>query len=354
MHLHVFNPSHDEALAAFSPYYYPCCAARETARRFGLLPVLWASPGDYVLADLPLPEAVEAARREGVNVVSLENVSPDISERVDAIIPWGWDPLLVRQLRRAGLSERLLPDESELTEIRRLSGRETTSILLPRLVEDLLQEGFPVSGEARAAYSESEVDEWLKVWEKVMIKARWSCSGRGVFPLTVGESPARNRLRRLLREQGGVGVEPLHDVLFNFALEYEARTDGSIVPLGPSLFTTRPGGSYSTNLVASPSRLEALLAERLFPLLGEGGYELLTEIIGIRLTELLAGRYQGPVGVDLMIINQNGNERLVPCVEVNLRRTMGHAALSLAHRAGTRSEKIALLSSLSLSSAFHF
>ena len=37
------------------------------------------------------------------------------------------------------------------------------------------------------------------------------------------------------------------------------------------------------------------------------------------------GCYQGPFGVDMMI----AEEQLHPCVEINLRRTMGHVALAL-------------------------
>ena len=51
MTLHLFNPSHDEALAANFPYYYPSTIARRLQTEWGLLPVLWAQPGDCVLVD---------------------------------------------------------------------------------------------------------------------------------------------------------------------------------------------------------------------------------------------------------------------------------------------------------------
>ena len=46
--LHVFNPSHDEALAAGTPYYYPSVIARKLASAWALLPALWANKGDVV------------------------------------------------------------------------------------------------------------------------------------------------------------------------------------------------------------------------------------------------------------------------------------------------------------------
>ena len=41
---------------------------------------------------------------------------------------------------------------------------------------------------------------------------------------------------------------------------------------------------------------------------------------------ILEGKYVGPFGVDMMI----AEEKLHPCVEINLRRTMGHVALALS------------------------
>ena len=47
-----------------------------------------------------------------------------------------------------------------------------------------------------------------------------------------------------------------------------------------------------------------------------------------QLPELLKG-YEGPVGVDMMVLH----DRMIhPCVEINLRRTMGHVALNISPR----------------------
>ena len=47
--------------------------------------------------------------------------------------------------------------------------------------------------------------------------------------------------------------------------------------------------------------------------------------------------YSGPFGVDMMIASKNGELELVPCIELNLRRTMGHVALELAKIANPQS-----------------
>jgi hypothetical protein len=54
-------------------------------------------------------------------------------------------------------------------------------------------------------------------------------------------------------------------------------------------------------------------------------------------TSLGLGDYRGPFGVDMMIVRGDGIEKtedgnclLHPCVEINLRRTMGHVALAIS------------------------
>ncbi|MBQ2332508.1 MAG: hypothetical protein II380_00965, partial [Prevotella sp.] len=48
-----------------------------------------------------------------------------------------------------------------------------------------------------------------------------------------------------------------------------------------------------------------------------------------QMKEYLQDTYWGPFGVDMMVVNDESHYRLHPCVELNLRRTMGHVALSL-------------------------
>jgi hypothetical protein len=52
----------------------------------------------------------------------------------------------------------------------------------------------------------------------------------------------------------------------------------------------------------------------------------------LHLQKLLDGNYNGPLGVDLMIIKKEEALRLHPCVEINLRNTMGHIALLINER----------------------
>ena len=58
---------------------------------------------------------------------------------------------------------------------------------------------------------------------------------------------------------------------------------------------------------------------------------LLIDEVGTSCTTLLSGRYTGPFGVDMMVVRHadGAGHSIHPCVELNLRRTMGHVALHL-------------------------
>ena len=45
------------------------------------------------------------------------------------------------------------------------------------------------------------------------------------------------------------------------------------------------------------------------------------------LGQVLCGVYAGPLGIDMMVVRHEGSLLVHPCVEMNLRATMGHVAL---------------------------
>ena len=55
------------------------------------------------------------------------------------------------------------------------------------------------------------------------------------------------------------------------------------------------------------------------------------------LHEVIGHQYTGPFGVDMMILaKSDGNGFLIhPCVEINLRHTMGHVAIEMANASPT-------------------
>lgn len=327
--LHIFNPSHDEALAANDPYYYPSVAARKLAEAWGTLPMVWAAEGDYVL--LP-SENVFVEENKGIRFVTTKDFKPTFWQDIDKVEPWGWDKLLRQQLRKSGAPDHLLPTDVALDAYRMLSSRHTTARLLPML-RQLLGEMSTV-GESFIAKGIDEVSHFVKAHDgQAMAKALWSCSGRGVFVVNASPNAScQGRINKLLREQGGIELQPLHTPVRDFALEFQANSDGTVSYCGLSLFTTTAVGGYTGNLIAPQPQLQAILAAQWS---GAANLQTIANACSEALAEVIQGCYVGPLGIDMMLVRQgDGTIVLNPCIEVNLRRTMGWAALKLQERWG--------------------
>lgn len=334
MILHVFNPSHDEALAARSPYHYPSTIARRLQAEWGALPALWASPGDAVWMPDEAEVPLESEWCRGVRFVHRKDLlKSSFWKAVEGIDPWGWDAVLRQQLRRCGAPEVLLPTDEDLEVWRMLSSRHTTSALLPRLRSALAEAGCKVRtvGQSKVVVSVEEALLLSESWGGAVAKSLWSCSGRGVFRVSASPSVNDvNRLARLVKEQGGVELEPVYTPLLDFALEFEALPSGSVRYVGLSLFSTSQSGAYSANRVASSAELLAELEWR--GGLPSADVSVLASVCESQLSAFIDGRYAGPLGMDMMMVEASGGVMLNPCIEVNLRRTMGHMAHCLAQR----------------------
>jgi hypothetical protein len=141
--------------------------------------------------------------------------------------------------------------------------------------------------------------------------------------------------RNVIASQGSIMAEPYYNKVRDFGMEFEADAEGRIHYLGLSLFHT-VNGAYEGNILATESVKREMIS-RYIPV-------SLLDLVKQRIIERLhLDGYVGPFGIDMMIVKSigNGNHNsqlsivncqlgLHPCVEINLRRTMGHAALALS------------------------
>lgn len=327
MTLHVFNPEHDIALAANLSNFTSPHAGRQLRSDLGFLPALWAEEGDAIWVD-----DVAAAGKQwpGNYVCSLADVN------VTAVAPWGWDRALCAQLRRQGVPADVLPTDEQLERYRQLSHRRTAALLLPQLrVEGTV-------GEAVACSTLDEIAAFQSRHGNIVLKAPWSSSGRGVRFLTkpispIGPispmSPIISWITRTIQTQGCIMAEPKYEKVMDFGMEFEVDEMGQIRYCGLSLFHT-VGSAYVGNLLVTERRKQEVIS-RYIPV-------SLLDDIKERIRHCLSlSDYRGCFGVDMMICasshEQGATESaapylLHPCVEINLRRTMGHVALALHRR----------------------
>ena len=321
MKLHIFNPEHDLALAANLSNYTAPHAGRRLHDDLDFLPALWAAEGDVVLvAD------VDGARKALARVVH-RSCSCFVTKHqlrslpISEVCPWGWDPAIRTFLSRHGIDAHLLPSEATMEAIRRLSHRNTALQLLSKLrVEHTA--GMMWNTDVLA-----DVERLLDEHGRIVVKAPWSSSGRGIRFL---DRPLDDNQRRwvanVLTTQGSIMVEPYYNKVMDLGMEFEADGAGAAHYRGLSLFSTNKA-AYTGNILADEEEKRQRISRYIPVELLDNIKEIICQEAGL----LCKGFYKGPFGVDMMILtgNQNNGFLLHPCVEVNLRRTMGHVALSL-------------------------
>ena len=321
MTLHVFNPEHDLALASGLSNFTAPHAGRRLRADLGYLPALWAGVNDYVLV-----EHVEQARRAYGRLRARVGGSPcrfvDKSQLrnlpIDRVEPWGWDLALRAALIRYGVSPEACSSEAEITDVRKYSHRRYAAEVLR-----LLDWNPPAE-----VSSVEAVEQCLSASPRLVVKAPWSSSGRGVRFIG-GELSDYQRgwLRNIIAQQGSVMVEPFYPKVKDFGMEFEALPDGQIRYLGLSLFDTR-NGAYTGNVIA----LEEDKVEMISHYIPISSIYFIREKVMDALSRVIARHYVGPFGVDMMVLSIPDNQGFLihPCVEINLRRTMGHVAIEMA------------------------
>lgn len=297
----VFNPSHDMALAAHSASYTPPRAIAEMERRMADFPQRWAREGDVVLTDWRVSYA-QLVRQAG---------HPLIPE------PWGWNIPLRRRLLRLGVPAELMPTEDELERWRNYSSR--------RFAANYLHELLPLLPTARLAGREmasfDRAEDFVRQAEPgtYILKPEFSSSGRGHRIVTLPEEAGALRMHHFLADRF------LTDKLLDAALLYYIERDGRVRFLGYSVFHTNARGGYLRQEQLTQDRLREMIVQAVAD---AAEMDDLISAHSQLLSRLLAPHYRGYVGID-MLVARDAHRRPVlhPCLELNLRMTMGIAWL---------------------------
>lgn len=328
MTLHVFNPEHDLALAANLSNFTAPHAGRQLRADLGYIPALWAAKDDMVLVE----NAEDAewryrllVKRPFGHFITKEQIAHLVITDVDV---WGWDLAIRSFLMRQGVARQLLPSDDQMAMIRELSHRRYAQQMLVQL------QGEGVIGEALMTDSPMVVREYLENMGRIVVKAPWSSSGRGVrFLDKEMNKPDVGWISNVIVRQGTVMVEPYYNKVKDFGMEFESDGEGHVSYLGLSLFHTS-NGAYTGNILASEEEKEEMISHYVTVDLLKSVQQEIATFTG----NLYKGKYKGPFGVDMMVVARDDKDGFLlhPCVEINLRRTMGHVALCLTkHLPGT-------------------
>lgn len=337
--IHVFNPEHDIALASNLEHFTAPHAGRQLRNDISFLPALYAHDGDFVVVE-DIDAAESAFRRIKMpNKAKVEFCTmlqlPAVLASIDAgtpfrFSPWGWDLSIRHQFIHAGVPETCLPSKEAISTLRTLSGRQLTTPVLQAIRQGL--ESLTV-GESTCITSPNDFNAHLHRLHNAVAKAPWSSSGRGVRYFLEGKNPdnAFKWVENTIERQGSIMLEPLYNKVKDFGMEFEWHSDGTVTYLGLSLFST-VNGAYTGNILATEQEKRDIMSRYLSPALLDDIVHRLCATLSETFAPLAPHFTSLPFGVDMMIVANDDNNGFLlhPCVEINLRRTMGHVALALS------------------------
>lgn len=319
---HLFFPENDLALASDLSNYTPPRMARATHAAGETLPMWYGRPGDVFICN-------------GVNNSWFNAMSEAFALRTDVFPhrpeeytprPWGWSKATRRRLIAEGFSVDRLPDDAALDAIRSLSHRRSSVI-----IADALAAFLPDFRFTPPAVEAFPVDEALTVIDAFggdcVIKSPWSNAGRGIaFTRGFSENALAQRISDIINAYNSVLIERAFDNICDFAMLFESTDSGDVRYVGLSLFETDKRGAYMRNIVAN----DIILADKIAEFLPENILRPVADSLCAILSDYIGGKYRGPLGIDMLVARTNAGNILNPCVELNLRNTMGHVAHALA------------------------
>ncbi len=378
-YLFTFNPSNDMALAANSLVYLPPRNIMQMEEDLALLPLWWCEEGDYIFT------VTKELWRVGAGY-SLQKIDRDGDGTYRSVVgegvipcPWGWSRSIRAEFARIGVPLSLLPTEDDIERYRSLSSRAFAAEYIHQFLDDADREGWgnllvgrgmrventpgpppphplsPVIGRGvtnALSHAAQSGDASIRMVfppnhgggaggegpeESLIFKTLWSSSGRGVFVYHPDKPFNMKRVEASIRNQGGILVDDFYeDKLLDFALEF-SLTDTDIEFLGYSVFEASESGNYGGNIVASQSYLRDRI---LSTGISEEFFDRVVESSLIHLRTMLLGRYTGVLGIDMLICRHEGQVKLHPCIEINLRRNMGILAIDVYKRLGDNANAI--------------
>jgi len=223
-----------------------------------------------------------------------------------------------------------LPSKEYIDGIRELSSRALAVSTLKKLCEfspDVYQ------GKSFLCTSLEEIQELFSQYPDVMMKQLWSSSGKGLMPIRGNfDVPFQNWCKRSIQMHGGVVLEPRYERTLDFAMEFLSDGEGHVSFHSYSVFLTSEGGHYAGNLLDTDEHLEQYILLH-YGKEDNAVMKNLKEQISLILSESIGKKYEGPFGVDMMLVrNTQGEIRIHPCVEINLRFNMGQFASALSKK----------------------
>ncbi len=338
--IYLFNPTCEYAVANGRASWQPNQLLQKMEEDLSTLPLFFARPHDVVLVkNLPPEEYVEGLKQLGITAprfFRIKDIATDdsfLNAPKNRLLPWGWSPAahhLLEPLKPSCSSAfKASPVSLWKTEYREIYSKKFAISILKTVLKLLPEEKvLPPRLMTEVCTTKNELERLINRWGKLMVKAPWSSSGRGLQPITKTPVVPKvwEKLMGIVNDQGYAIAEPYLDKVLDMALQFRL-SDGKIKFRGISRFLTDHKGQYQGNYLGGwPDAVEPRAS---------GFAESFSDILPPALIHsveksILPSCYEGSFGVDTLIFNSEDNLlRINPCLEINVRQNMGLLSLNI-------------------------
>lgn len=334
--IHYFNPGHETAVLQGTEHYTPPRNVQRMQQELASLPVWYAAPDDYVWAEENPSPRFFTQQPKMLKPLARLITRRELAENGKALpalraTPWGISPDSLRlfsDLKKKHLPSLSVPPWNPV--FTRLTGRQTAAECLEKLRTRLPAEELPAP--PKFCTQLREIEKYLLLQHApFVVKTPFSSSGRGLLWLHQRKltEKDKNWILGALSKQVSVSIECGLEKVQDFAMEFYADGQGEVRYEGLSIFATEQRGAYTGNILEN----QPAMRRRLTRLSGEAPLDRVQEALTEVLKEAYGPFYTGYLGVDMLIYrNQEGGYAIHPCLEINMRYTMGMVALELFRR----------------------
>lgn len=334
--VHYFNPGHETAVLLGLENYTPPANVNRMIRELAYLPAWYADKNDLVyMKDNAFPQFLSSLPKElkpfpkAISQKELR-LKKTVLPEVEAA-PWGLSPHslhMFQELKRNYQMNMFVPEWEK--EYFNLTGRQTAAECLDLIRLKLPDLPLPVTPKFCRRIREVEKYQILQN-APFVVKTPYSSSGRGLLWLPERRLTAKERMwiDGAFKKQGTVSIECGLNKIQDFALEFYSDGEGNITFEGISVFGTEQQGSYSGNILGNQVYLRNLITKWV----KEEVYYQIKDTVKEVLQSVFGSVYKGYLGVDMFVYKTKRDAyEIHPCVEINMRYTMGMVAIRLSEK----------------------
>lgn len=330
--VYYFNPTAEMAIANGLHSYQAPGLLQTFEIEMASLMLYFAKADDIVVT----PHKPHAAF-----LTSIQNIKPELSHfltlreleecnlQLGQLIPWAWSPVVYKTFehvfhRFSFNAENLLWKHWQ-PEHKHFFDRQTAWDVLQAIYPKLPEKYKPdTSVFPEIATSALQIQEQLRQRGSIVLKTPFSSSGRGLQMLRKNVLNASNVawIESALEKQKRIMVEYMHHKIADFSIHFYLEPNKRPSYLGLVYFKTNSNGQFSGCYINQHPETEIQSH------INKGVNQELLDAISKEL-ELKYNGFSGYLGIDAMLISQNGSHKIHPCVEINPRFTMGLLTLEL-------------------------